>query len=300
MIATILDRPSPPAARLIAERLAARFPGAAVLLYGSGISLSAGEEPTEIMFDYYVITPSYADSFASRAERLAAWLIPPNVYCFQEQTDYGVLRAKYAVLSIAHLEKLVSRRTFHSYFWGRFAQPMRLVAAPDALRTRVAAAAAAAVTTFCARAQPLADDQADWRQIWVRGMTASYRSELRAENGERAAKLVEHFADWAGQATPLALAGREGKTARWAAALAWRARAVQGAVLSVARLIKGTFTFDGGVDYIAWKIQRHTGVDLNVKDWERRYPVFALPFLSVRYFRRRSAIRAVAGDSASK
>ena len=42
--------------------------------------------------------------------------------------------------------------------------------------------------------------------------------------------------------------------------MAWRFRRLVGKVLSILRLAKGVFTFDGGVDYILWKIERHSGV----------------------------------------
>ena len=39
------------------------------------------------------------------------------------------------------------------------------------------------------------------------------------------------------------------------------------------RLAKASLTFEGGVDYAAWKIERHTGVRVVVTDRLRRYPL---------------------------
>jgi hypothetical protein len=47
----------------------------------------------------------------------------------------------------------------------------------------------------------------------------------------------------------------------------------QGPLLSVLRWIKAAFTFAGGVDYAAWKIERHTGVRIEVTDRLRRRPL---------------------------
>ena len=35
---------------------------------------------------------------------------------------------------------------------------------------------------------------------------------------------------------------------------------------------------------MAWKIRRHTSVDVPVKDWERRHPLLASPLLVLRYY----------------
>jgi len=64
---------------------------------------------------------------------------------------------------------------------------------------------------------------------------------------------------------------------------------MQGGILSVLRLLKGTFTFEGGVDYIAWKISRHAGFSVPVRGWERRWPILGAPFLMSRYYRMKRA-----------
>ena len=287
-IDSVLSAPAPEPAKLIAAALAERYPGAAISLYGSGISVSAGEDPADILFDYYVIAPDYESAIAGALERLAARLLPPNVYYVEIETPLGTLRAKYALLSVAALERLVSRRTFHSYFWARFAQPMRLVACPPALRPRMIEGAATAAETFLARAKGLAPAGADWRAVWLAGMNASYRAELRAEGGGRAAKLIEAYGEWPGRLAMLAMPEGEGEKG---AGAAWRLRAVQGGFLSVARLLKATATFQGGLDYIAWKVKRHAGVDVGVKPWERRHPLIAAPIVAARYYRMRAASR---------
>ena len=46
-------------------------------------------------------------------------------------------------------------------------------------------------------------------------------------------------------------------------------------MLSVVRLAKASATFAGGVDYIAWKINRHAGTAIVIKPWQRRWPLIA-------------------------
>ncbi|MBA2466164.1 MAG: hypothetical protein H0V46_00980, partial [Sphingomonas sp.] len=63
--------------------------------------------------------------------------------------------------------------------------------------------------------------------------------------------------------------------ARRGKAPGWPARRVHGKLLSVLRLAKASATFAGGVDYIAWKINRHAGTDIRLKPWQRRWPLLA-------------------------
>ena len=46
--------------------------------------------------------------------------------------------------------------------------------------------------------------------------------------------------------------------------------------LSVLRLLKALFTFEGGLDYIAWKLERHSGQRIEVPMMDA-YAAFALP-----------------------
>jgi hypothetical protein len=284
-----LTSPCPAPAFAIADALARRHPDSAIFLYGSGISVSAAEKATDILFDYYVVAPDYASAISNVAERIAASAIPPNVYYFEVETPEGRLRSKYALLSVEAFERLVSKRTFHSYFWARFAQPCRLVVCPEALRPRMIAAVRSAIETFLRNSQGLADDPQDWRAVWLKGMNASYRAELRAEASDRAERLIASYGAWPERAAALALDPRAQRS--WKAAAAWRLRALFGAGLSALRLLKATTTFKGGIDYIAWKVKRHAGVDVAVRPWERRHPFISAPIVAARYYRLREAAR---------
>lgn len=271
-------------AQALADRLAADYPGAAVLLYGSGGSVLADADPTEVLFDFYVIAPSYGVAVASPISRMAALLIPPNVYYFEAETEFGRLRAKYAVLSIDHFEKLTGKRCFHSYFWARFAQPFRVVTAPEGMMDRIVHCAAQSVDVFVERSAPLTEKK-DPLEIWAAGLSCSYKAELRAEQPQRVAQLLKSYGEWPEKVTRLPEQTRSKRPAEFA----WRMRAVQGGFLSVLRLLKATFTFEGGVDYIVWKIGRHNGVQVPVREWERRFPFFGAPFLAMRYYRMKKA-----------
>lgn len=284
-----LAAPAPESARAIADALARKYPGAAIFLYGSGISVSAGENPADILYDFYVIAPDYRE-IKNPLERLAARALPPNVYYFELDTPRSKLRAKYALLSVEAFERLAGPTAFHSYFWARFAQPSRLVICPPSLRPRMINTVRRAVETFLRNSQGLAADPADWREVWLCGLRASYRAELRAESPGRAETLIGNYGDWPRRTASFAPA--PAPAARNGAGLQWRLRALMGGVLSAARLLKATATFDGGIDYIAWKVKRHAGVDVGVKEWERRLPFIAAPIVALRYYRLRAAARA--------
>ena len=64
-----------------------------------------------------------------------------------------------------------------------------------------------------------------------------------------------------------------------------RGARIEGKVLSVARLAKASATFAGGADYIAWKINRHAGTDIELKPWQRRHPLLAAISLLPRLLR---------------
>ena len=286
-------------AQLLLEALLAKHPGAAALFYGSGASVARADDPASIIFDFYIIGESYDALYSSGAMKLANKLVPPNVFYFETPSPFGTLRAKYAVLSLDHFEKLVSEETFHSYFWARFAQPCRIHGGSTAMTARLETALATAIATFCKRAAGLFDGPFTARELWLAGLGVSYKAELRAEDESRAAKLIESYGDWAANVTAPALtyAGIdldiEGAVIRPKqtppqTARAWRLRGAQGAVLSALRLLKGTQTFKGGIDYIAWKIQRHSGIDLEITDWERRHPMLGAPGAALRYYRLRA------------
>ncbi len=283
-IARVATKPCSTAVKLLADALQENYPGAAIVLYGSGNSVLSAKNPSDVLFDFYVIAPSYKNVYRSPVLQFLNYAIPPNVFYIEQNFDGLNLRAKYAVLSIGHFEKLVSEKTFHSYFWARFAQPCIIVAAPEKIRTRVLGSLTTAVDTFVKRAAPLVQNHAPVPQVWRAGLQHSYKAELRAEQPERVDALLESYGEWPVSVTLPNMVKSATTNAAWKSRLAWQVRAIQGGFLSVIRLLKATLTFQGGVDYMAWKISRHAGFALPVKDWERRFPIIGAPFLAARYY----------------
>ena len=77
---------------------------------------------------------------------------------------------------------------------------------------------------------------------------------------------------------------------RQRAAAGWKFRHVLGKPLNFIRLMKSAYTFEGGVDYLIWKIERHSGVKVELTPWQRRHPILASPRV-LWNLRKRGAIR---------
>ncbi|MFZ5608781.1 MAG: hypothetical protein ACOY99_04135 [Pseudomonadota bacterium] len=288
IIARAIERPVAAAVGEVARRLARRLGGVnAVLFYGSCLrtGLIAGQ-----MLDFYLIVDDYHEAYRRRLLALANRLLPPNVFYFEADIDGVRVRAKYAVLSSAQLLRLCSARTFSPALWARFAQPIALVYARDeAARAGVIAALSTAPTTLLATTTRLALRRLSPRDLWRHAFALTYATEFRAERADRPAALYDLEADFYNAITLPALGqagisvrqradgaldlGPGGGTVR--ARLAWLARRLQGRTLHILRLMKAAATFDGGIDYLAWKIERHSGVVLAIKPWHRRHPVVA-------------------------
>ena len=49
--------------------------------------------------------------------------------------------------------------------------------------------------------------------------------------------------------------------------------------------MKASLTFAGGLDYLAWKINRHAGTAIVIRPWQRRLPLLAALTLLPRLVR---------------
>lgn len=282
LIAAEALQPVDPRVAGFAQAIVAPFGDAAraVIFYGSCLREA---QLDGLMLDFYVIVSDYAQAY--RAANKAGWmaranaLIPPNVF----PAAHDDLAAKYAVLSEADLARACSMQAGDVSVWARFAQPVRIVWSADARAEAVALEAlCAAPVTLLRHAAPVADSaSSDPLHIWRTGFTRTYGAELRAERGDRPDKVVDFAPDhYAAVGTAIARAvpdlaamPREEAERRWA-----RLRA-RGKRLTVARLAKASFTFAGGIDYLAWKINRHAGTQIAIKPWQRRWPLVAALFL---------------------
>jgi hypothetical protein len=306
MLSLIRGKASQPAAdpvKALAERVLAQHGESvqAIVFYGS--CLRSGDDRGG-MVDLYAIVDRYRSAYRSWGWGLLNKLLPPNVFYLEITAEGRVVRAKYAILSLVDFERGVSPAWFHSYLWGRFAQPTAVLYArcPEAAE-RVHAALGQAVVTFLTRVIPCLPVQFSVKDLWLKGLSLSYRAELRAERPEKVAGLFQASSGYYEEITAAALpalpfpvdhveglAGcyesRISSGRRAICRAGWKVRSLQGKALSLLRLLKGAFTFAGGLDYILWKIERHTGVAVEVPPRLRRHPILALCVLSWRLYRK--------------
>jgi hypothetical protein len=280
LVAAELAEPVDPRVAAMAAAIAAQYPGAAraVLFYGSCLR---ERELDGLMLDFYLIVSDYRAAYGRGWFALANALVPPNVFPFA----HAGLAAKYAVLSEADFARLNGPEAPDVSVWARFAQPARLVWAADAgARARALDAVARAAPTLLAYALPMTEGD-DPLEVWRKGFALTYASELRAERQGRAGSIVdddpERYRRFAAAAAAAPHAG---------AAAAWRRFRRRGKMLTLVRLAKATTTYGGGVDYLAWKINRHAGTRIEVRPWQRRWPILGALILLPRLLKR-GAIR---------
>ncbi|WP_374764666.1 hypothetical protein [Yunchengibacter salinarum] len=258
------------AARDVADRFS---PGVAgVLFYGS--CLRTGQVADRIL-DFYVLVDRYRPVYDRAWLAVANRVLPPNVFYHETRWGDQVLRSKVAVLSLDDLARRVSPDCLNVSVWARFSQPVLLLQARSrADRRHIADQVGRAVTTMLAHARPMAPD-ADHAGLWKTAFRQTYRAELRSEKGGKGDEIHALDAARYEKLTPLMLphlppqAARGPTAARWY----WWLRRVNGKTVSFLRLIKAAATFDGGIDYLAWKIERHSGVPVPVTDAMRRHPI---------------------------
>jgi hypothetical protein len=298
------DRTVSPAVRALIDEIQERHGEAAqgILFYGS--CLRSGDD-FDGLVDLYLLVDDYRSAFKSRLQAFLNALLPPNVYYLERKFEGQVVRTKYAVLSLADFQKGTSMRWFHSYLWGRFCQPTALLyARNDAVKELVLKCFAQSVLTFVRRVLPQVTRKFTAQQLWSRGLTLSYSAELRSEKPEKRALLYDAAPEFYEEITrlavdtvadpieiddssgPLRYCQQISARKRFASCSAWKLRSWQGKLLSILRLLKATLTFEGGVEYILWKIERHSGVTVEVETRLKRRPVLAMWVLSWRLYRK--------------
>ena len=258
--------------------------------YGS--SLRDLDDP-EKMLDFYVLVDSYVATHGWGWRALTNRLIPPAVY-YVEVEDEGVLSTcKYSIISLREFEKRCANG-FISQVWGRFSQPCALLGAlSEDIEDRIVHARVNAVQKLASETAPLFDAPATPSEFWGRGFYESYRTELRPESDDgRAKEIVARYADryekisaTLFQATSegrfhVEAYGGQGSKFRW-----WLRRVV-GRPIAALRVINSAATFDGGLDYVLRKVERHSGVTIAVTEAQRRHPVLWSPVLGYKLWKR--------------
>jgi hypothetical protein len=299
-----LSCPAPPEATALATQLAQQGGShtVAVLYYGS--TLRSGQ--LDGVLDFYVLLDSVWHWPGSWFTRLANCWLPPNVGYLEFRAASQTLRAKYAVMSLRQFHRRMRRSTLDTTLWARFSQPCRCLWYRSTVDIKLLTAALATGTeTACHWAAVLGPPQASALDYWRALFANTYATELRVERADRAHDLVGQDAERYARTLPLAWSAAQRPYIQQAdgqlvpernaqelrrARRQWGLRQRLGKPLNILRILKASLTFDGGMDYIVWKIERHSGVKINVAPWQRRFPLLAAPGLYWQ-LRRRGVLR---------
>jgi hypothetical protein len=141
-----------------------------------------------------------------------------------------------------------------------------------------------AAPTLLGWTRPLAPD-AGIEELWKLAFRQTFHAELRAERLSRPDALVDADPDRYERFGAAALQQAKGSMTLEQARRWWRRKQSHGKRYSIARLAKASATFAGGADYIAWKINRHTGAGIELKPWQRKHPLLAAITLAPRLLR---------------
>lgn len=277
-VATALDRPVVPEVRDFARKLGESASARAVLFYGSNLRTGS----LEGVLDFYVLTPGPRES--------GIW---PRVSYHEWEHDGVPLRAKVATMTLATFRAAAEGVLLDTTIWARFVQPSALAWARDEdARQSLVNAICRAARTAARLAVSLGPVSARPEDYWKALFRATYAAEFRVEAPGREDSILsvnrEHFEgllplaleaeripfdrDADGRLTPHLNAEDRARTRTW-----WKQRRLVGKPYNLVRLVRASTTFEGAARYAAWKIERHTGVPIEVTPWRERHPVLAAP-----------------------
>lgn len=292
-IADELGRPAPAAVLALARELAGRGgrSTSAVLYYGSTLRADA----LDGVLDFYVLLDDVGAWPGSLLARFANRVLPPNVGYIELAHQGQSLRAKYAVLSRSQFQRRLRRQSLDTTIWARFCQPALCAWARSPQdKQLIVALVGEAVVTAARWAAELGPARAVPEDFWRTLFARTYEAELRVEKTGRPQDIVGKFPERYRALLPLALhaaavpfrSEADGTLeptlddkARRQASRSWNLRQRLGKPLNIVRLLKAAFTFEGALDYVVWKIERHRGVRIKLSPWQRRFPLLAAPGL---------------------
>ena len=278
-VAAMLARDVRPEVSALARVIGEEAGALAVLFYGSNLRTGS----LEGVLDYYVLLPGDPET--------GLW---PRVSYREADDPAGGerLRTKIATMTLAKFAAAAHGQTLDTTIWARFVQPSALVwARDDDARKAVAEAIADAARTAARLAAALGPESGRPEDYWKALFQATYRAELRVEQPGRENAILEAnpahfdgllraalvsagvpFGDEGGRIVPRLSSAERARLRRW-----WAVRRRLGKPLNLVRLARATATFEGAARYGAWKLERHTGIAVELTPWRERHPLLAAP-----------------------
>jgi hypothetical protein len=283
LVAAELSVSTPTPITAFAEHLATIFPDArAVLFYGS--ILRTGD--LSGVLDYYVLTERPPKGWRGFFTRIL-W---PDVSYHELTVGGEVLRAKVASMTLGQFQRAAADATMDTTIWARFVQPCALIWAGEGAREQVTDAVTDACRTAARYAQALGPVGGAPHALWTALFQETYKAELRVEKAGREVSILTFDPGRYDRVMEAAQADQGGALnagQRTSTRKAWTPRKLLGKPLNAARLMKASFTFQGAARYAAWKIERHTGVAVEVTPWRERHPILAAPGVLLKVWKSR-------------
>ncbi|CAI3937495.1 unnamed protein product [Commensalibacter communis] len=268
-----------------------------VIYYGS----SLWKQDLTGLLDFYIVCEDLSDWYQDQTGcYYANKFLPPNIEYHELNDDEVSLRAKVAILSLKQLRRATGLQSIDTTMWARFCQPVKILWVRDqAASQNIFRCLVRAVTTASWWAAFLGSKENKGKEFWCNLFSHTYRAELRVEAKNRPMSILENREDyftqlleagWRGLGIPFTktqdnryivnLADMEREDAH----KKWKLRQCLGRPLNIARLIKAAFTFQGGAEYIAWKIKRHQGIELHLTPFQKKHPLMNAPWIVIRLY----------------
>ena len=182
-----------------------------------------------------------------------------------------------------------------SVIWGRFSQPSLLYFPKDeAIKARILTARANAVLHLARSTEGLFNAPIDAISFWARGFRESYRTELRPESSDgRSKEIVAKYSDRYTQLMDI-IYGPPNATGNYVippvsesqTKRQWFMRRLIGKPTAALRVLCNAVTFDGGLDYVLRKVERHSGVTITPSAFQQKHPVLCSPVLGWKLWRK--------------
>lgn len=271
----------------------------AALLFGSQL---AGTTPgAHSAHDLVLVVDAYRPFYRALREAepgfRPAWLLsalarvlPPNVIAYLPRGAHGPV-AKCMVLSRAHFTRALSDRAADHFIKGRMAQRVAVIHARDETeRARTEELLARAREDVLRWVGPWLDRPFSVGELTLRMLEVSYAGELRPESGDRVQEVHDAQADYLAEVYGEVLlkaeeAGRVERVEGGWRLLPRRDRPgkarlrlyfLRSKLRATLRWLKHVLTFNDWLPYIQKKVERRTGMTVEITPLERKAPLIFL------------------------
>ena len=264
----------------------------AIVLYGSWLR---GKRDTVV--DLYIIVDNYKH-LDSPLDKLLTNFLSPNVYQQVGSNLAKNFRVKFAVISLEHFKKRIAN-DFHPYFWARFAQPRKILYVKnDQVMRTLEETFKEATKRMIIESVPMLPRRFTTEMLWETALRLTYGAELRSESGTAPQSIIETSLPELktltnSVASECSLKNLDNiwlndtnRVNYFKQAVIWQTRFFVGKVLSIMRLLKAVFTFENPLDYLVWKIERHTGIKEEPTRLQRKHPLIFSWSLIWRLYRK--------------